>query len=75
MHRERSSAVCRLNIESRMAQFDSVQLRNFDDFLFFLGNKRRLLSLREARQEVLYRGSDDESHLDNSEALESWLFV
>ena len=34
-----------------------------------------MLSLREARQEVLYRGSDDESHLDNSEALESWLFV
>ena len=34
-----------------------------------------MLSLREACQEVLYRGSDDESHLDNSEALESWLFV
>ena len=34
-----------------------------------------MLSLREACQEVLYRGSDDESHLDNSGALESWLFV
>ena len=39
----------------------------------FLRNKRRLLSLRESRQAVLYRGSDEESHLDNSE--ESWLFA
>ena len=42
-------------------------------YLFFLRNKRRLLSLIEAHQEVFYRGSDEESHLDNSE--ESWLFV
>ena len=39
----------------------------------FLRNKRRLLSLRESCQEVLYRGGDEESHLDNSE--ESWLFA
>ena len=32
-----------------------------------------MLSLIEAHQEVFYRGSDEESHLDNSE--ESWLFV
>ena len=42
-------------------------------FLFFLRNKRRLLSLREAHQEIFYKGSDEESHSDNSE--ESWLFV
>ena len=39
----------------------------------FLRNKRRLLSWRESRQEILCRGSDKESHLHNSE--ESWLFV
>ena len=39
----------------------------------FLRNKRRLLSPRESRQEVLYRGSDEESHVDNSE--ESWFFA
>ena len=32
-----------------------------------------MLSLRESRQEVLCRGSDEECHLDNSE--ESWLFA
>ena len=32
-----------------------------------------MLSLREAHQEVFYRGSDEKSHLDNSE--ESWFFV
>ena len=32
-----------------------------------------MLSLREAHQEVFYRGSDEESHLDNSK--ESWFFV
>ena len=32
-----------------------------------------MLSLREAHQEVFYRGSDEESHLDNSD--ESWFFV
>ena len=32
-----------------------------------------MLSLRAARQEVLYRGSDEESHLDNSE--ENGLFA
>ena len=42
-------------------------------FLFFLRNKRRLLSLREAHQEVFYRDSDEESHLDNSEG--SWFFT
>ena len=39
----------------------------------FLEKKRRLLSLRESRQEVLCRGSDEESHSDNSE--ESRLFA
>ena len=32
-----------------------------------------MLSLRKSRQEVLCTGSDEESHLDNSE--ESWLFA
>ena len=32
-----------------------------------------MLTLRESRQEVLSRGSDEEPHLDNSE--ESWLFA
>ena len=32
-----------------------------------------MLSLRKAHQEVFYRGSDEESHLDNSE--ESWFFA
>ena len=39
----------------------------------FLQNKRRLLSLRESHQEDLYRGSDEESHRDNSG--ESWIFA
>ena len=39
----------------------------------FLRNKRRSLSLRESRQELLCRGSDEKSHLHNSE--ESWLFA
>ena len=51
-----------------------VRLASVDNFLtIFLRNKQRLFSLRESRQEVLCRGSDEESHLDNSE--ESWLFA
>ena len=46
---------------------------HFDDFIFFLRNKQRLLSLREAHQEIFCRGSDEESHSDNIE--ESWLFA
>ena len=65
MHREHFSAVCRLKIDSGTVLLDSLQLKIF--LTIFLRNKRPLLSLRESRREVLYRGSDEESHLDTNE--------
>ena len=51
-----------------------VCLASADNVLkIFLRNKQRLFSLRDSRQEILCRGSDEESHLYNSE--ESRLFA